>query len=498
MKLNKIILSTCLVAAGFGLPACNDDDMFVEAGKEAIILGGDDLCCLKVVGNSGVTWRSVMEGNVITVEINPDLDPVEELSDVVPIFFVSKGATVSPDPSTPQNLAAEGGVKYTVTSEDGKTSNTYTVTYSSTAVPEYGNGFTRGSLVVEKKFPELGYPGTQGVYDGVSDSRQYGDLNGYVAYCGHEHIVLIARQYTAPAFENPALAVPDADLGLRVYSTKDLSYVGKLTLGSFDMKDLMAITSDMSGVMVGAVRNGDNTDLYYWTAYNTNPTLLGSISGTLCVTKDGASYLSIMGNIMEEANITGNAARSKEGNHYMIHVENGQITDTQIITTGVRADDGNGFQMISPIQSTLNSSYILGDVEGTGNGSIKVFAKTYKGTTKVTMPMVLQNDWQQWWVQTGSNIARTGGRRPYVGGMLINGKHYAMLMNGTGWWWHNDIAVLDDLRSRVVGTTWAYSTNVAWSFGGCGDWYWDGERGEGHVVYYTDRYGVAIFRLTCF
>lgn len=496
MKLNNLIFSACIAAMGLSFTACNDDDIFTEAGKEAVILDGD-VCCLKIVGNSGVTWKSIMDGNVITVEINPDLDPVEELSGVTAKFFVSKGATVTPDPAVPQDFFVEGGVKYTVTSEDGKTSNSYTVTYSSTAVPEYGKGFTRGTMVVMKKFPELGFPGEQANYS-FSDSRQYGDLNGYVAYCGHDHIVLLARQYSDPVFDNPALATQDPDLALRVYTSDELNFVGNLNLGSINMKDVRAITSDMSGVMIAAVNNGSSCDLYTWTAYNAAPSLFGTVEGTLCSAKDGSNYLSIMGTLAEEANITGNAARDKDGNHYMIHVENGQITDTQVIKTGVRADDGNGFQMISPIQSTLNSSYLLGDVEGNGNGSIKVFAKTYKGTTKVIMGNVLHNEWEQWWVLTGINIARTGGRRPYVNGMLINGKHYAMLMNGTAWWWHNDIADLDDLKTRVTGTPWAYSTNVSWSFGGCGDWYWDGQRGEGHVVYYTDRYGIAVFRLTCF
>lgn len=323
-------------------------------------------------------------------------------------------------------------------------------------------------------------------------------MNGYVAFCGHDHVVLLSRQYTAPKFDNAALNVPDANLGLRVFNKKDLSYVGKLNIGSIDMAGLIAITSDMNGVLVGAVRNGNNCDLYYWTKYSDAPMLLGSVSGNLCSITDGASYLSIMGNLAEEANITGNAGRDKDGSHYMIHVVNNQITDTQIIKTGARADDGNGFQMISPLTDKLNSSYVLGDVEGSGNGSIKVMAKTYKGTTKVTQGPVFNGDWQPWWVGTGSNITRTGGRRPYVNSMLINGVHYALIMNGTGWWWHNDIAIIDDLKTRVAGTSWAYSTNVAWSFGGSCDWYWDAEKGDAFYVMYTDRYGMAVYRLTCF
>lgn len=108
MKLYKFFLTTCILAAGVALPSCDDDDMFEEAGKEAIILGGDNLNCLKVVGASGVTWKSTMEGNTITILINPDLDAFEEIGNVVPKFFVSKGAIVDPDPGIAQDFTVEG------------------------------------------------------------------------------------------------------------------------------------------------------------------------------------------------------------------------------------------------------------------------------------------------------------------------------------------------------------------------------------------------------
>lgn len=114
------------------------------------------------------------------------------------------------------------------------------------------------------------------------------------------------------------------------------------------------------------------------------------------------------------------------------------------------------------------------------------------------MPGVLQNMWQAWWVGTGSSLSRTGARRPYVSSMYINGKYYAAILNGTGWWWHNDIADIDDLSTRVTGTTVAYSVNAAWSFGGSCDWYWDAEKSEGYWVGFNDRHSMFLVRLTCY
>lgn len=497
MKLNKLFITACAVTIGWGFTSCSDDDMFTQDGKEAFILGSSDLDCLKVTGKSGVVWKSRMEDNIIYVQVSPSVDPAEELNGVVAKFYVSKGATVDPDPSVPQNFAQEGGVQYTVTSENGKASRTYTVTHGITDIVEYGKGFTRGIQQNLMTFPELGYPGEQGNYN-FSDSRLYGDLNGYVAYCGHNHVVLLARQYSDPRFDDPSMNVPNEQLALKVFNAVDFSQAGNLNIGSIEISSIRAITSDWNGVLVAAVNKGGSADLYYWTSPTVAPKLYAHINENICSSTDGSNYLQITGDIFAQANITTGGVRGAKGEHYMIHVENGQVTNTQTISSGYPSDDCGGFQMISAIRTDLNSSYVVGDNEGSGNNTLRVYANTYSGKTKVIMPNVLQSDWQQWWVGTGSSLARGGARRPYVSSMYINGKYYVALMLGTGWWWHNDIAELDDLHARVTGTTVAYSTNCAWSFGGSCDWYWDPELKEAYWVGYTDRYGMYSVRLTCY
>lgn len=501
MKLYKYIMIPCAVAMlGLGFTSCDDDDVFTRDGQEAFIFGGEK-SCLTVKGNSGKEWSSYMEDNTIYIQIAPWLDPVSELDGVVAKFYLSKGATVTPDPSIPQNFAVDGGVKYTVTSEDGKKTVTYTVTYILDTNMSAGGsgGFNTGNDEATKLFPELGYPGEQGNY-GFSDSRQYGDLNGYVAFVGHDHVVLMARQYSAPKFDDPSMNVPDANLAFRVFRKNDLNYIGNLNTGSIPMADIIAMTSDINGVCVAVVANGAGTDLYYWRSYKDAPALYAHLNEKLCPLGDGGNYIQITGDIFGQANITANDQRGASGNHFMIHVEDGQVEDIQTISTGVPSNDCNAFQMISALRTDINSSYLVGDVEGGAgtNNTIRVYANTYSGTTKVTMPNVLQNNWQAWWVGTGAALSRGGGRRPYVSAMVINGKHYAAIMNGTGWWWHNDIADVDDLNTRVPDCTWAYSTNCGWSFGATCAWYWNPETNEGYLVYYTDRYGMNVKRLSCF
>lgn len=496
MKLHNLILSTCVLSLSASMMSCSDD-MFETDGKEAFILGTNDLDCLKVTGRSGVIWKSRMSNDTIYIKLSPTVNPAEEIDSVAPKFFVSKGATVTPDPSEPQNFAVEGGVKYTVTSEDGNATRTYVVTHGLTDLLEYGGGFTRGIVNGPVKFPDLGYPGEQANYN-LADSRQYGDLNGYVAFCGYNHFVLMAGQYSNPKFDNPAMNIPDESLAFKVFNFSDFTPAGNLNLGSIPMANVRCLSSDINGTLVAGVNNGSNADIYYWESYNTQPKLLAHFDENLFMNGDGSNYLQIQGDIFGVCNITTNALRDPKGNHYMIHLENGQVTDKSIVSTGCSSGDAGGFQMITPLTSELHCSYVMGDNEGSGNNTLRVYANTFAGKTKVIMPNVLQNDWQQWWVGTGSTLARPGARRPYVSAMNINGKIYVSLMLGTGWWWHNDVVEVDDLHTRVIGTTVAYSTNCAWSFGGSSDWCWNPSKTEGFIIGYTDRYGVYSVRMTCY
>ena len=359
MKLYKLILSSCILSIGAGFSSCSDD-MFTEDGKQAFILGSNDKDCFSVVGKSGTTWRSRMDGNTIYIQLSPEVDPVEELDGVVPKFYLSKGATVTPDPTEPQNFAQEGGVQYTVISEDGKTSRVYTVTHGLTDHVEFGMGFTRGQKTNEKKFDELGYPGEQGNY-GFSDSRQYGDLNGYVAYCGHDHIVLLAAQYSNPQFGDASMNVVNEQLSLKVFNAADLSQAGNLNVGSINISSIRAITSDWNGVLIAAVKNGSAGDIYYWKSFSDAPKLLCHVDADICPTVDGSSYVQAAGDIFGTVNITCNAARSATGDHYMIHMENGQVISTEVIQTGYSSTDGNKFQMISPLKPDAKSSYVVGE-----------------------------------------------------------------------------------------------------------------------------------------
>lgn len=507
MKLNKIIfLSSAVAAVASSMTSCKDDDIFTVDGQQAFIICTNKVDCpyVEYVDENGAKtkFKSRMSNDTIYIQLNPTVDPEVILSEATLKFCISKGSTVKPDPTIPQDFTVEGGVKYTVTSEDGKTSRTYVVTHGLTDLLPYGEGATIGALQVEKQFPDLGYPGERANF-GFADSRQYGDINGYISFCGHDYVVILGRQYTDPHFDDASLNVPNYDLGLRVYNANDFSYVGKLELGSIQPAALKAISSDWNGLMAGVVVTASgSSEIYTWDNPLSAPKLMGSVSENLGSASDGSNYIQISGDLKAQANITCGAVRGPEGEHYIIHLEGGQIVSTDKVSTGYSSGDANGFQMIAPMSPEPKPDYVIGDTEGSGNNTIKVYINSFAGNTKSVMPGVLQSTgaggFHDWWVGTGSRLERTGARRPYVSCMQINGKDYVMLLNGTGWWWCNTLIQADDLNTRIEGAEYDFSINAGWSFGASGDWYWDESETTAYWVSWIDRHGAFKFKMTCF
>ena len=153
------------------------------------------------------------------------------------MFYLSKGATVTPDPSVPQNFAQKGGVKYTVTSYDQKTKHDYVVTWGVSDQLANGKGFSYAEFGVSKDFAQLGYPGEFNNFS-FSDSKMYGDLHLYHAYCGN-YIVLLSRAY--------ADASPSSPYCIKVVDKTTLNPSSSLNLGSISVSNLKMITSDYKG-----------------------------------------------------------------------------------------------------------------------------------------------------------------------------------------------------------------------------------------------------------
>ncbi|MDR0507490.1 MAG: DUF5018 domain-containing protein [Dysgonamonadaceae bacterium] len=478
------ILTLCSIVC---FSACKDDDHTKLNSEAEIIIS---FSVKATVNEKPVVFKGVINSdNTITVKVSPYIDAEEALKEAVPVFYLSKGATVSPDPSIPQNFAQEGGVKYTVTSEDGKNKRDYIVSYGLSDNLPYGEGFSYAEIGTTKKFDEMGYPGEQGNF-GFDDSKLYGDLLMYPAYCG-DYIVMLSRAY--------ANADPTSPHCIKVVNKQTLNDAGTLNLGSISVADLKMVTSDYKGRCVGAVVKGNETEFFYWTAPADAPKSAGKISVNMAANTDGSANFQVAGDITGNAWITALAPRGPEGKHYRVQVTGGKLASTySTIETGYPSDDSSGFQMISPLDDSDSPNYVLGDSEGSKANSIHVYINTFSGLTTSAIPGYWQNILQTWWVGTGFVTDRTGGRRPAVSALVINGKSYVAVTTGTDWW-HAATVLSADLQSTThENLNIAYSVTSAWSYGSYLDWYWSEENKEAYLAVWLGRLGLYTYKLTCF
>ena len=485
MKNLNIKLYSILVL-GFVLlfGACNDENL----NREAKIITS-----FKVKGTSGTLFNAAIgDDNVITIKVSPFLDAVEELKSVVPVFYLSRGATVAPDPSIPQNFAQSGGVKYTVTAEDGKTQTVYTVIWGISDQLPHGEGFSYAEKGVVKSFVELGYPGQVG--NTGLPSIEYGDLQMYHAYCGN-YIVLLSRSYIN--------ADPSSPHCIKVVDKTTLNASGTLNIGSIPVSNIRMITSDYKGRCVAAVVTGSETEFFYWTAPTNAPSSVGKISISMASSTDGSANFQVAGDITANAWITALAPRGPKGEHYRVKVTGGKLaSDYSIVESGYSSSDCSGFQMISPLDDSDKPSFVIGDTEGTAAAanSIHCYINSPAGSTVNVMPSYWQNILQAWWVGTGFATARTGGRSPVVSALPINGKTYVTVTSGTGWWFA--AAVLTSDLQKLAHENLNIAIDVAasrgWSFGEWVDWYWSDDNNEAYLAVWFGRLGLFTYKMTCF
>lgn len=492
MKKINILYIILSIITVFSFIACSDsdDNLSGDANVELAFKVKKT-----IVDENGAPLEYVFNSSIgqdtITIKIAPHMDEKEFLSSATPVFYLSKGATVSPDPSLPQDFTQEGGVKYTVTSEDGKNVHEYVVTWGASDLLPFGSGFTYAEIGTVKSFAELGYPGEVGNFD-FADSKQYGDLIMYHAYCGNS-IVLLSRAYID---ENPK-----SPYTVKVVNKSTLAESGTLNLGSINISNLKMITSDYKGRCVGAVTNGNETEIFYWLQPGDAPTSVGKININMASTSDGSSNFQVSGDITGNAWITAMAPRSAKGEHYRVQVTGGKLASTHsVVTTGFASDDSSAFQMISALDDSDKPSYVVGDTDGaaaTAN-SIRCYVNSPSGLTTATMPGLWQSTLQAWWVGTGFSTARSGGRAPVVSALPINGKTYVVVTSGTGWW-HSAAVLHTDLKTLAhANLNIAHSVNRGWSYGSWVDWYWDEENSEAHLAIWLGRLGLYTYKLTCY
>ncbi len=530
MKSYKYLLGISAVALGVVMASC-DDDMSSKLRSEARI----EPYGFTVTSPNGNVYQAKYEGNNIYIKINPFIDPTTELVGAVPNFVLSMGATVEPTMSDPQDFSnLDEPVVYTVTSGDGKHKNKIYVSYTVTDKLPYGEGYTRGDLVVSRNFEQMGYPGKFGslVTWETHVTATYGDLLAFPAFCGKDKLVMFSRRYAwgDDGTSDPKCKMsPNHKYAFMVYDAATLAQSGTLNIGDIDPMQVVAISSDAKGNMVAAVgrKAAGKTDFYYWTSPESAPVHMGTVGVSTDISNhdtDAAPYISVAGDVTEKAVIAAAAPRSDTGDHYKFKVSNGHVSSNYtVIHTGHSSNDESWFQMVAFFGPNDNDSYLVGDTEKNSDeevSPIKVYLNSASGMNIATMDYHTPgiNGWtpdygDTWWSRGGQMLKRGGGRRPSVSAMVLNGKPYSYFTTG-GEYTNRGCMMTQSFTETILQYPhfgWGLTTIginskepnsgsgwVPWSFGMMQDWMWDDEEQEGYVAVWSERFGVHMFRLTCY
>lgn len=505
MKLYKSF--AIALAAGVGLLAvssCSDYDYDTELAR-AEIFGPFTL-----KSPAGNTYKSSIDGDVITVKINPFAEVESELNGAVPCFYLPMGATCSPSPTEPQDFTKD--VQYTITSGDGKNHRVITVKWGPSDPLPFGEGYSFSRRLCEKLYPELGYPGDN--LAGEVGDVPNGDILFFPAFCG-DKLVGFSRVYAwgnnngrnIPA--NPSLAFKMWDVNTLEESNATLN------LGPLSASQIVNITNDWVGHMVAATggMNGVQSDVYYWTSPDAAPVKVGTLPEPVYThpshTVDASMFIQVAGDITGDAVISYMPTKTATGDHVAVNVKGGAIADHKTISTGYPSNDKAWFQMISFFGTDYNSNYLVGETEGDGNGSVKGYYNSASGATVAVMGAYLNGvpmtDGVAWWSATGKVSARGGSRRPFMMAMNVNGKEYSLVLTGYDWTnrsqmmtgdfssFLRDDAMTYDMRGYQMTKLGASGLAAGSSFGGCGCWYWNDEAHEGRAAIWNGREGLATF-----
>lgn len=502
MKRFSFLSAVLAAAAAFTFSACSDYDYDTEMART------DLTDKFSVKGATGNIYASRIEGDIITVKVNPFADIEGELTEAYPIFYLPMGATCSPSPLEPQDFTKD--VKYTITSGDGKHSKTYTVRLGDSDLLPYGEGYTLSRMQAEKLYTELGYPGTP--LTGEVGNTPNGDLLFFPAFCGNR-VVGFSRVY-AWGNNNGRSIAPDHSLAFKVWDAETLEPVDEtLNLGSLSPSDIVNIANDWVGHIVAATGglNGKASDLYYWTSLSSAPVKVGALPTPVYTNShevDASMFIQVAGDITTDAVVTYMPTKTSSGDHVAVTVSGGAITESRTISTGYPSNDQAWFQMISLFGTDSSSQFLVGETEGEGNGSTKAYLCSGAGSLLSVMPAHMNgramSDGIVWWSGTGNVSKRGGSRVPFVMAMVLNGKPYSLVLGGYHWrtasmMMSQDMSefIADDLSHDFckyeMSKTGGAGGDFQLSFGSAGCWYWDEENHIGRVAIWAGREGLATF-----
>ena len=335
MKSIKLFLMS-IAAMSFAFTSCEEKPTEPEVPPQDELGTEARMTSLTLVSGD-VSVSAYVSGN--TMEVAYKANEYELLQNATAEVVISDGATIEPDPATPRDYTVEGGVTFTVTSEDGNTENTYTVTLIE------ASPVITATATWEKTVGELGLP-------------TYSRGNVGIAFSGNNIVT-----YDTQVFDLTG------------------SPVGKLNLtgveGASDSNfQLASLTNDANGVLVATVgldasgayvaSGPTQTRFYAWMdGYDQAPTLIHSDDAY-----DFSVYMSVAGDVKGDAVLTFCAGRDATQMHHVYGVTGGDWTNKtwSTVTMQYPGNDGNWGQGLTFLSGDPEGAFVMYDSRGDNQG----------------------------------------------------------------------------------------------------------------------------------
>lgn len=464
MKINRMFAFMAAAALAVGFTACQKE----EEPKEEPYVPSSEAKLLKFnVTGTGVAGDVTFEGAVF------EKDKVVELSylpdDFVALqapkaveFEVSEKATLSPDPAEVKDFTKDGGIKFTVTAEDGETKVEYTV------------------LAKAAEFAVK----TKAVWD-----KTYGDL-GIAAY---------SFKMCGIAFSGKAFVTADCqvfDLDGKKLGKLNLEGVPTATDAKFQLVDM---TNDNKGVLVASVgvtkedgvpASADDIAKTYFFAWM-NGWDKAPVKFLENLENNMARYISVAGDLTATSIFT--FPTPTRGATQMFHCrqyKNGDLTAPSWSgpTVNYPSNDGCWGQMISYTDGDTAGTFFIWDSRGDNKGSAFYARTGQKGEDVVLNGTLFTDEIVEKEDHGGANQY---GNYSYghARGFKYDGKDY-VVASSSGWGaGYVTIQPADPNEDYLLRSTmFAVAAPCP-----CSAYYYDVETGHGIVLYAAQDYQINRF-----
>lgn len=465
MKMNKLFAFMAVASLAVGFTACQKDDPKqdekpAEPSKEAKLVKFD-VTGTATTGEFTITGSMFEKDKVVELSYLPD--ELAALSAVTKVEYeISDKATIAPDPATVKDFTVEGGVKFTVTAEDGTTKAVYTVVAKAAEF----------SVKTVKVWDKL-----------------YGDL-GIAAH---------SFKFCGIAFTGRNFATADCqvfDLDGKKVGKLNLEGVPSATLANFQLIDM---SNDNQGVLVASVgvtaedgvpAGGDDiakTYIFAWMdGWDKAPTKIFSNEEY-----NFARYISVAGNLREKAILTfPTPVRAATQMFHCRQFTNMNWADPAWSGPIVNypSNDGCWGQQISFTDSDPQGTFFIWDSRGENKGSA-FYARTGQKSKDVVLNGTLFTDKIVEKEEHGGANQYGNYSYGHARGFKYDGKDYVVACS-SGWAaGYICIQPADPNEDYLLRSTmFAFATPCP-----CSAYYYDVETGHGIVLYAAQDYQVVRF-----